>query len=101
MWRLAEAKFYCGNCGEKLGWLNHFGEMQTMASRDAYQLVELKSPGPRLLSLDALRGFDMFWIMGGEGDRAKLPRLSLRGRRWFGLRGNSSIRNGMGSRCTT
>ena len=38
-----------------------------MASRDAYQLVELKSPGPRLLSLDALRGFDMFWIMGGEG----------------------------------
>ena len=21
----------------------------------------------RLLSLDALRGFDMFWIMGGEG----------------------------------
>ncbi len=22
---------------------------------------------PRLLSLDALRGFDMFWIIGGEG----------------------------------
>ena len=24
-------------------------------------------PSKRLLSLDALRGFDMFWIMGGEG----------------------------------
>ena len=23
-------------------------------------------PPPRLLSLDALRGFDMFWIIGGE-----------------------------------
>ncbi len=37
-----------------------------MASRNAYELVELKSPGHRLLSLDALRGFDMFWIMGGD-----------------------------------
>jgi predicted acyltransferase len=27
-----------------------------------------KAPGPaRLMSLDALRGFDMFWIIGGEG----------------------------------
>jgi len=26
-----------------------------------------KSPNKRLQSLDALRGFDMFWIMGGEG----------------------------------
>ena len=25
------------------------------------------APSQRLLSLDALRGFDMFWIMGGEG----------------------------------
>jgi len=24
------------------------------------------TPSPRLLSLDALRGFDMFWILGGE-----------------------------------
>lgn len=24
------------------------------------------APAPRLLSLDALRGFDMFWIMGGD-----------------------------------
>jgi hypothetical protein len=24
------------------------------------------SPPPRLLSVDALRGFDMFWIIGGE-----------------------------------
>src|ERR1051325_7440558 len=26
----------------------------------------LKTPTKRLLSLDALRGFDMFWIVGGE-----------------------------------
>lgn len=28
--------------------------------------LETKPSGRRLLSLDALRGFDMFWIMGGE-----------------------------------
>jgi predicted acyltransferase len=28
---------------------------------------EIKTPSKRLYSLDALRGFDMFWIMGGEG----------------------------------
>ena len=28
---------------------------------------ENKPVGRRLYSLDALRGFDMFWIMGGEG----------------------------------
>jgi predicted acyltransferase len=33
----------------------------------ANQIVETRSPGQRLLSLDALRGFDMFWIIGGEG----------------------------------
>lgn len=31
---------------------------------------------PRLLSLDALRGFDMFWIMGGEGLAAALHKIS-------------------------
>ncbi len=30
------------------------------------RIVETAAPGRRLLSLDALRGFDMFWIMGGE-----------------------------------
>lgn len=30
----------------------------------------------RLMSLDALRGFDMFWIMGGEGIAAALGKLS-------------------------
>jgi predicted acyltransferase len=30
----------------------------------------------RLMSLDALRGFDMFWIMGGEGLAAALGTLS-------------------------
>lgn len=29
-------------------------------------MTESKPPVKRLLSLDALRGFDMFWIMGGE-----------------------------------
>ncbi|MFO0789016.1 MAG: DUF5009 domain-containing protein [Pirellulales bacterium] len=29
--------------------------------------IEVAAPSRRLLSLDALRGFDMFWIMGGEG----------------------------------
>lgn len=30
--------------------------------------AERPDPGPpRLVSIDALRGFDMFWIMGGEG----------------------------------
>jgi len=35
-------------------------------TREANQIVETTAPGKRLLSLDALRGFDMFWIMGGE-----------------------------------
>jgi predicted acyltransferase len=30
----------------------------------------------RLMSLDALRGFDMFWIMGGDGLAAALGKLS-------------------------
>jgi len=28
---------------------------------------ETPPPATRLLSLDALRGFDMFWIVGAEG----------------------------------
>jgi predicted acyltransferase len=40
--------------------------------------VEPASPpsGPRLVSLDALRGFDMFWIVGGEGLVHALPKIS-------------------------
>ncbi len=33
-------------------------------------------PAPRLLSLDALRGFDMFWIMGGDALAAALHKFS-------------------------
>jgi len=33
-------------------------------------------PRPRLISLDALRGFDMFWIVGGEEIIHSLSRLS-------------------------
>jgi len=32
------------------------------------------SGSPRLMSLDALRGFDMFWIIGGEGLLASLAK---------------------------
>ncbi|HEX4413050.1 MAG TPA: DUF5009 domain-containing protein, partial [Lacipirellulaceae bacterium] len=35
-------------------------------TREANQILETEAPGRRLLSLDALRGFDMFWIMGGD-----------------------------------
>jgi predicted acyltransferase len=37
---------------------------------------EVKSPTKRLYSLDALRGFDMFWIMGGEGIFISLATLT-------------------------
>ncbi len=33
---------------------------------EASKIVETEAPQQRLLSLDALRGFDMFWIIGGE-----------------------------------
>lgn len=33
-------------------------------------------PSPRLMSLDALRGFDMFWIIGGEGLLQAIANLS-------------------------
>jgi predicted acyltransferase len=32
-----------------------------------------KSPGGRVMSLDALRGFDMFWIIGGDAICRSLP----------------------------
>src|SRR5262245_46014270 len=34
-----------------------------------------QSVGARLLSLDALRGFDMFWIMGGDLLLRSLPAI--------------------------
>ncbi|HXI49959.1 MAG TPA: DUF5009 domain-containing protein, partial [Candidatus Saccharimonadales bacterium] len=34
------------------------------------------TPSRRLLSLDALRGFDMFWIMGGDSLAAAFGALS-------------------------
>ncbi len=37
---------------------------------------ETKTSGNRLYSLDALRGFDMFWIMGGAGIFAGLATLT-------------------------
>jgi len=38
--------------------------------------METKPTSKRLYSLDALRGFDMFWIMGGEGIFAALATLT-------------------------
>ena len=36
---------------------------------------ELSVPSDRLLSLDALRGFDMFWIIGGDLVVRSLPKI--------------------------
>src|SRR6185295_11033051 len=35
----------------------------------------VSGPTPRLKSLDALRGFDMFWIMGGDSLAAALHKV--------------------------
>jgi len=54
----------------------------------------------RLQSLDALRGFDMFWIMGGEGIFVTLAALTG----WpvlHGGPGNSIMFRGMDSMPTT
>ncbi|GAB4034842.1 acyltransferase family protein [Spirosoma jeollabukense] len=40
--------------------------MQTTTSNSAEPAIAQPAPVKRLLSLDTLRGFDMFWIMGGE-----------------------------------
>ena len=40
--------------------------MQTATTAPQEPAVAQPAPVRRLLSLDALRGFDMFWIMGGE-----------------------------------
>jgi hypothetical protein len=40
--------------------------------------VEAPKPGPaggRVKSLDALRGFDMFWIIGGDAICRSLPAI--------------------------
>ena len=49
-------------------------------SQSTTQSVDAKPIKPRLMSLDALRGFDMFWILGGEALFAGL--LALTG--WTG-----------------
>jgi predicted acyltransferase len=45
-----------------------------MAENTAPEMV--RAPAPRLLSLDALRGFDMFWIIGGDALVAALHKVS-------------------------
>ena len=36
----------------------------------------LRGPSPRVVSVDALRGFDMFWILGGDSLAAALQEMS-------------------------
>ena len=43
------------------------------AAHETHPTPESLPPGQRLVSLDALRGFDMFWIIGGEGLIQALP----------------------------
>ena len=38
--------------------------------------IAAELPKARMLSVDALRGFDMFWIMGADGLVAALDKLS-------------------------
>src|SRR5690349_14259277 len=40
--------------------------MSDTALPPAQPLPQVAAPARRLLSLDALRGFDMFWIVGGD-----------------------------------
>lgn len=37
-----------------------------MGTTQTDAIEPVKANKPRLMSLDALRGFDMFWILGGE-----------------------------------
>jgi predicted acyltransferase len=46
------------------------------AARDALPLTAPEHIVPRLVSLDALRGFDMFWIIGGEEILRAIAKLS-------------------------
>src|ERR1700748_2727236 len=40
--------------------------LEEKKSQNKYVLLKTSLPQQRLYSLDALRGFDMFWIMGAE-----------------------------------
>ena len=42
-------------------------ELKPVARTVSSLTLTVAPPSTRLLSLDALRGFDMFWILGGEG----------------------------------
>ncbi len=47
-----------------------------MTSKSPEQAPPSSAPSRRLMSLDALRGFDMFWIIGGEGIVHSLAELT-------------------------
>jgi predicted acyltransferase len=40
--------------------------MRTLSALEKFRIKPEKAAGGRIVSVDALRGFDMFWIMGGE-----------------------------------
>src|SRR6185436_8225961 len=41
-------------------------ESSPRSGSNPVQAIRIAAQSPRLLSLDALRGFDMFWIVGAE-----------------------------------
>ena len=47
---------------------SRFGDLSPQILHGLH-MSESENPAPtqRILSIDALRGFDMFWIMGGDG----------------------------------
>ena len=47
------------------------------------KIIKMEQPTKRLQSIDALRGFDMFWIMGGPWIIASLHGI-FGGHAWSG-----------------
>ncbi|WP_394129772.1 transmembrane glucosamine N-acetyltransferase NagX [Shewanella maritima] len=68
----------------------------TTESQSNHLRAKRPQPKPRLQSLDALRGFDMFWILGAEGLFAALFVLTgWAGWQWFDAQMHHSAWHGM------
>ena len=59
------------------------------------------APRERLTSIDALRGFDMFWIVGGDWSRGRCANGGARREALRASASSSSTSNGKGSGSTT
>lgn len=69
--------------GRREGWRGAPGRFRFDWGEAFANLGRMDTPAPkseRLLSLDALRGFDLLWILGGEGIVRAL--LALTGWAW-------------------